>query len=444
MHRRDISRALLAGISGSTVVKAESATRTPTGMHFPRTDAEIAATIAPVNSAHPPGDLRRYGAMAGADDNSAAIAGAIAQGQSGGAAIYVPPGTWKYARALTTTRGSVSFRGDGCLVSILEKTGDFVGLTVSNGGSLALADIQLKGSGKDGSDGVQINTTGYVRLSSVALLSHGGHGLNVIQADIRYFGDLLTAFNGGDGVRLSGSGPIQANANTFVNINSISNRGWGFNCLTANANFGLGLVLQQNVAGGINLDTCKGNTLGIYCESNVGPDINFSARCVAPDYGGNLLLVTFSEREPTFNGNSADVNTVQRNRAHAALQPSFSRIIADRLVFSNNRVDGTTPEGTFTMHHSSNRQLDIVADGFTANQLTRYSNARPPHLHGVQADNLTAAAGAVSWGPGVLSIGNGVANTATPGDAAALPTTPAGYLTFVLGSAVIKVPYYNT
>jgi hypothetical protein len=443
MRRRDLSSALFVALSGSTAAGTEQPDQ-PASSPFPPTDAEAAARVTAVNPAYPPGDLRRYGAIAQAGDNSTALASALAQAQAGGATIYVPPGTWKYAKAPAVTRGSVSFRGDGYLVSILQKTSDIVGLAVTDGGSLALADMQLKGSGKDSCDGLQINSTGYARLSSVALMNHGRHGLNVLQADVRYFGDLIAAFNRGDGVRLSGSGRIQANANTFVNINCISNGGWGFNCLVANANFGHGLVLQQNVAGGINLDTCKGNTLAIYCESNTGPDINFTAKCAAPNYGGNLLFVTYSDHEPTFNGRSSEVNTVQRNRAGPVLKPGFSRIFADRLVFGNSRVDGTMPEGSFMMHHASSRQLDVTADDVDANQLTRYSNAKRPYLHGLQADNLGAAAEASSWGPGVLSIGNGVAESATAGSAAALPAAPAGYLTFVLGSTVIKVPYYNT
>jgi hypothetical protein len=415
-----------------------------------QTAAELAAGVTPVNYAYAPGDIRRYGALTSAGDNSTAILAAIAQAQQStgtvtGASIYVPTGTWKHASALVVSSGPVRIYGDGIAASILQKTANVVSIAV-NGSNLTLENIQILGtSGSDTNDGIQVNTTGHARLSQVASNHHGGHGINVLQANICYFGDITTAFNAGDGFRLTGSGGIQANANTILNVNSISNTGWGMNLVTANANMGTGLTLQSNTSGGINIQTCFGNMLGVYCEANTGPSINFASTCVAPNYGGNLITAAFWDTAPVFNSTSGNGNAVLTSRAGPAYQVGFSQVIPDLITFSNNTSAGGSPEGVFQISHANNLELDVVLSGFSATGKTKFSNAAGgSNLHGLQADNLVAVANAAGFGgAGVLSIGSGTATTATTGSSGAPPAQVLGYLVFNLAGNPIKIPYYN-
>jgi hypothetical protein len=76
---------------------------------YPRTLAEIAAGITPTNfatSAGQPlieGDIRRYGALTSAADNSAAINAALLVSANGGNAAFIPAGTWPYTSTLNAT-----------------------------------------------------------------------------------------------------------------------------------------------------------------------------------------------------------------------------------------------------------------------------------------------------------------------------------------------------
>lgn len=62
---------------------------------YPRTAAEIAASITPTNYIWPPGDVRRYGAVGdGVTDNRLAIQSAINVMQQGGGFVYIPAGSY--------------------------------------------------------------------------------------------------------------------------------------------------------------------------------------------------------------------------------------------------------------------------------------------------------------------------------------------------------------
>src|SRR5690349_3778689 len=98
MDRRDLSKAVFAGLAGATVVPRMAQSQTCTPSCYPQTPAEAAAQVVPVDNTRIPGDLRRYGAIGGSTsaDNrawAAAIAQANAFGTSPpviGAPIYVP------------------------------------------------------------------------------------------------------------------------------------------------------------------------------------------------------------------------------------------------------------------------------------------------------------------------------------------------------------------
>lgn len=77
-----------------------------------QTAAEIAAGVMPINKAFPPGDIRRYGALVAASDNSAAINSALSVSANGGDAAFLPLGTWKITSTLSAA-GNCSMLGVG-------------------------------------------------------------------------------------------------------------------------------------------------------------------------------------------------------------------------------------------------------------------------------------------------------------------------------------------
>jgi hypothetical protein len=202
------------------------------------------------------------------------------------------------------------------------------------------------------------------------------------------------------------------------------------------------LVLQQNVAGGVQLGACFGNVLQVYCESNTGPAISFTSACAAPSFGGNQVTAAFSDQAPSFSGNSGLVNSVWTMTPGPTYQPMFSQLLTDVLRFANQRTDGTEPTGIFSIQHTNNLVLDVISDGYSASKTTRFSDNQG-FSHIVQADVLAVAKAATGLGPGVLALGSTTASTATAGSQT-LPANPAGFLVFNLGDATIKVPYYNS
>jgi hypothetical protein len=79
---------------------------------YPITAAETSASVTPIFSQYPEGDIRRYGGTTAAADNSDAINNALVVCQEGGAAAYIPPGRWKITNTLTPS-GNASMYGAG-------------------------------------------------------------------------------------------------------------------------------------------------------------------------------------------------------------------------------------------------------------------------------------------------------------------------------------------
>ena len=431
----------------------------PPNVTYPQTPAEALAGVSPVNEYILPGNITRYGAVSGTSvstgqqgSNATAIQAAINQAiQSGGSSVFIPSGTWLYSAALTVPM-PCQILGEDMYTAVLEKHGNFVGLSLVDGGGTNYSQATLRGftllsAGGDSADGLLINTVGRVRVSQLIVQGHGSHGIEIIQGTVCRYDDISTISNGGDGIKLTGSGGVQANANTFTNIDTRGNAGAGMRFESAMANMGTGIVSQSNGAGGVIFDTCFGNRLDVYCELNAGgsSSIIFTANCIAANnFGGNMIYAAYLDVPPSFQGASAAVNVVYTNRSASVLQPAISQLIADAVTFSNTRTDGNTPQGIFSVSHATNLELDVVASGFSGSQKTKFSNsAGGGALHGVQADNLLAVAAAANWGTGVLSIGNTTAAGATSGSASGLPATPAAYLNVQLGATAYKIPLYN-
>lgn len=115
MLRRDVSVGLIAATAASAFPK-EARARTCTIPCVPRTAAEVAADVTPVDYSYLPGNVLRYGtnAVPGTTDMSNAIQNAIRQAaQLGGASAYIPAGTYSVPSQTLTLFSNVTLHGDG-------------------------------------------------------------------------------------------------------------------------------------------------------------------------------------------------------------------------------------------------------------------------------------------------------------------------------------------
>lgn len=99
-----------------------------------RTPAEVAAGVYPINSAYPPGDVRRYGAVGdGSTDCAAAIQSAVNVAIAGTRQVYIPGASSEYRiNSDIEITGSVSILGEGQRASRILCVG-CNGFTVSAG-----------------------------------------------------------------------------------------------------------------------------------------------------------------------------------------------------------------------------------------------------------------------------------------------------------------------
>ena len=109
-----------------------------------QTSSEKVAGITPINTAYPPGDVRRYGAkLDGATDDSAPLTRAIAQCvQDGGAAVHVPQGTLAIASPITL-RSYTKIYGDGPGISAIYGLANTFSLLTDN--NSPVTDISIEG-----------------------------------------------------------------------------------------------------------------------------------------------------------------------------------------------------------------------------------------------------------------------------------------------------------
>lgn len=176
------------------------------------TQAEITASVTPVNYAYAPGDIRRYGAKVdGITNDSAAItaAGLVASQSSGGIAVYFPAGTTRYTGDLSL-QTFIKWRGDGMWKSVLQAL-DSTGRVLLGSGHNTLSDLQLLGS---------VATAG----------AYVGTGLQIAESD--FAGDMqlsrMVIQNFQVGVRLAGA--------LYTNLTSVwvryNRTGLDFNALS--------------------------------------------------------------------------------------------------------------------------------------------------------------------------------------------------------------------
>jgi hypothetical protein len=128
--------------------------------YYARTTAEIAASILPTAFVWPEGDIRRYGATTGASDNSTAINSALSVSGAGGAAAFIPPGTWKVTTQVTVaSQSSMYGMGESSIIAPQSCNG----LVFTNQGNVQKSryfrDFQVNATTGDAFTGITVNYT---------------------------------------------------------------------------------------------------------------------------------------------------------------------------------------------------------------------------------------------------------------------------------------------
>jgi hypothetical protein len=414
----------------------------------PRTAAEIAAGVTPVNYAYSEGHLRRYGGVGdGVTSDNAAIQAAFAVARESLGEIFIPIGNWLYtANILIDTRMNV--RGESKWESVLLKSGNFVGITIAANCSLSNFRLDRTGAGT----GAGIECTGNFRpdIRSVFVRNQSSHGLYLTDCDLGYFSDIVCTENGGDGVRIDATVSNEGNANTLINIDARDNTGYGLNVVKGYSNFIIGLQAQNNVAGGLRLDDARGNFVTAYLEASgtggAEPEKNLilTANAVA-----NHVFLTEHEGGMT-DSSTDDANTVYQTNRSGTYSSHTKALTSKKLKIPQEGYNGTQYNGVLEVTHTANDQFTCELIGASGQDETLLLTA--PTGGGaraklqtdlLQAASLFATGATVAVASGQLGIGTTTATTVgAAGGASALPATPLGYLRMNLGGTFIKVPYY--
>jgi hypothetical protein len=142
---------------------------------YPQTSAERATGVAPTNYLYSAGNVLRYGGNSepGTTDMSAAFQAAFDQQAKGGAAIYVPSGTYLVASAISTSSpAAFTLYGDGMGKTVIVKSVDGDCFVVTNSGSshnqITISDLTIS-PGVAMSTGSALNLTCSRIIPSVTL-----------------------------------------------------------------------------------------------------------------------------------------------------------------------------------------------------------------------------------------------------------------------------------
>lgn len=154
MRRRELSGVIFGSMAGAMLLPKSSEAQSCTPPCYPRTAAEISASIVPTDSQYPPLDVRRYGAISGpSTDSTTAFESAIAVAGVEAGEIFVPAGTWVITRPLALPFNT-SLKGVGRRVSLIQINGAFTGISVTaatNSHATSQAHTRIEGIGFIGS-----------------------------------------------------------------------------------------------------------------------------------------------------------------------------------------------------------------------------------------------------------------------------------------------------
>jgi hypothetical protein len=192
MERRGISKALLMTATGALLLGERAQAQTCTAPCYPIDPHETAALVTPTNTAFPPLDIRRYGAVG---NNSTDCSGAIAQAISVaatataildlGAVVYIPKGVYRLASTVSLRPG-ICLRGDGYYASNLMIPDSVVGFKYEPAtyteAAITFEHLSVRGSGNAAGDLLQFGNGTFAHLYNVRLRNTAGSCINVTNA----------------------------------------------------------------------------------------------------------------------------------------------------------------------------------------------------------------------------------------------------------------------
>src|SRR5437660_714707 len=113
MRRRDLSKALIASAGGAALLPQSTRAARSDEPDHRRTRAERAAGVEPTNYAHPPGDVRRYGAVPGTSQRTHDATCAFQAALDCGYSPRVPAGSYGISATLVTRTDNQVLTGLG-------------------------------------------------------------------------------------------------------------------------------------------------------------------------------------------------------------------------------------------------------------------------------------------------------------------------------------------
>ncbi len=285
-----------------------------------------------------------FGCVAdGTTDDTTALQAAYAAAKAANVALYLPrnpaypSGFYKFTSTLTFD-GVVDVIGDGQGATILKKSANVVGISITGSGNNGAAryrgfTLTSIGSGAgDTSDGIQINTAGGpgVALQDLYVTLHGGHGVLWLWAANCSMTDCSTVTNGGDGVKFGPTGSQFVNGNHIRGLDTRQNTGHGLNvnggALGTYGNDFTGIIAQNNgflsSAYGIRSNSGLPNYFEGYCESNTAGDVLFDTSSVRQF----IRLLSSSVNNPAVTDNGTNNSYDDQSTGHWA-RPSLTASI---------------------------------------------------------------------------------------------------------------------
>ena len=114
MHRRDLSKSLIACATGMVVASEKARAATPAAATIPRSPAEIVVQVTPKNFVHAPGNVLRYGAdSTGGADSARAFLDARKVATQANGELLIPGGRYRSDAPLDWGFDSLSVRATG-------------------------------------------------------------------------------------------------------------------------------------------------------------------------------------------------------------------------------------------------------------------------------------------------------------------------------------------
>jgi len=173
--------------------------------------------------------------------------------------------------------------GAGNQITDIKCVGTFDGILTQYG--QPISGFRIDGTGLTGrgmvlgSSTATGATSANIQLSDIVVNGCSSHGIEIISGDIGTLENVGCTNNGGDGIRVKGkSGEIAtASCNAWSikgGLDLRSNTGYGLRIMdnggsASNNWMGQGLVIQENTAGGVRIETLA-HQLSMYCEANQG------------------------------------------------------------------------------------------------------------------------------------------------------------------------------